>query len=221
MTESELTRFWAKVRESGECWQWTGARQKGGYGKLGMRRPGVPKTALAHRLAYEHWRGPIPVGLTIDHLCRNPGCVNPWHLETVSMAVNIKRGIHAKTPVMRARIGAALKGRIVSAESRAKISASHKLHPHTQRHTAESKAKIAATKRGKPRPWTPEWRAALSAAKRAQSEAQTHCTHGHLYDEANTGYHGTSRFCRTCKRITDNERYHLKAELAKMEFGSL
>jgi hypothetical protein len=36
--------------------------------------------------------GPIPEGLTIDHLCKNPGCVRPDHLEAVTMRENIRRG---------------------------------------------------------------------------------------------------------------------------------
>jgi hypothetical protein len=70
----------------GPCVEWTGARQPGrGYGRLGIR--------LAHRLAYEQARGPIPDGLVIDHLCRNTGCVNPDHLEAVTQAVNVQRGL--------------------------------------------------------------------------------------------------------------------------------
>lgn len=46
---------------------------------------------LAHRWSYERFRGPIADGMTLDHLCRVPSCVNPWHLEEVTSQVNSLR----------------------------------------------------------------------------------------------------------------------------------
>ena len=82
-------RFWAKVDKRGVCWLWTGARRGGGYGNF---RYSKPRNIFPHRFAYELLIGPIPQGLTIDHLCRNPACVNPVHLEVVPLRVNIHRG---------------------------------------------------------------------------------------------------------------------------------
>jgi hypothetical protein len=49
--------------------------------------------AYAHILAYEHFRGPIPLGLELDHKeCDTPGCVSPWHTEAVTHQTNILRG---------------------------------------------------------------------------------------------------------------------------------
>lgn len=48
---------------------------------------------MAHRAVYEHLRGPIPVGLELDHLCRNTRCVNPAHLEPVTHRENALRGV--------------------------------------------------------------------------------------------------------------------------------
>jgi len=71
------------------CWLWMGALMRSGYGRVGGG-PGRG-TKFAHRVAYEEWRGPIPPGLTIDHLCRNTWCVNPAHLEPVTMRENTMR----------------------------------------------------------------------------------------------------------------------------------
>ncbi|WP_375791707.1 HNH endonuclease signature motif containing protein [Actinoplanes campanulatus] len=49
------------------------------------------KAVTAHRYSYESLIGPIPDGLTIDHLCRNRPCINPDHLEPVTQAENNRR----------------------------------------------------------------------------------------------------------------------------------
>lgn len=79
--------FWSYVffHEDG-CWEWTGAKTAAGYGQFTRRKE------YAHRHAYEDLVGPIPEGLVIDHLCRNPSCVNPDHLEPVTQRENIRRG---------------------------------------------------------------------------------------------------------------------------------
>lgn len=80
-------RFWARVGKSGgesACWLWAGCTRRG-YGRVW--RGG--KMVLAHRVAYELLVGPIPEGLTLDHLCRNRACCNPNDLEPVTDRVNI------------------------------------------------------------------------------------------------------------------------------------
>jgi hypothetical protein len=86
-------RFWAKVNFDGPpwngtpCWEWTASLTKG-YGRFVING----RRQMAHRVAYEWLRGPIPDGLTIDHLCRNTICMNHVHLEPVTMKVNLARG---------------------------------------------------------------------------------------------------------------------------------
>ncbi len=76
-----------KVTESG-CWIWQGEITRNGYGRVVHRG----QRMLAHRAAYETFCGPIPDGLTIDHLCRVRPCINPSHLEAVTTRVNTLRG---------------------------------------------------------------------------------------------------------------------------------
>lgn len=89
-------RFLAKVQigAADECWPWLGRKSGRGYGMFAVecRRDRPNFDMGAHRFAYEHFVGPIPEGLVIDHLCRNPVCVNPAHLEPVTQAENILRG---------------------------------------------------------------------------------------------------------------------------------
>ena len=83
-------RLWAKVDASGDCWEWTAAKNHLGYGQIG--ESGTRRLLMAHRAVWELLVGPIPRGYDIDHLCRNPGCVNPDHLEPVTHAENMRRG---------------------------------------------------------------------------------------------------------------------------------
>lgn len=69
------------------CWLWLGS-EVDGYGRFWDSN----RLVMAHRWAYEHYRGPIPSGLQTDHLCRNRCCVNPWHLELVTQRENVLRG---------------------------------------------------------------------------------------------------------------------------------
>ncbi|MCE5309611.1 MAG: HNH endonuclease [Acidobacteriales bacterium] len=75
-----------------------GTVARDGYGDVYV--PGR-RTTQAHRVAYEVFRGPIPEGLHIDHLCRVTCCVNPDHLEPVTPAENNRRAGSAVTHCSR------------------------------------------------------------------------------------------------------------------------
>lgn len=90
-----IDRFWKHVEPepNSGCWIWVGCRNKRGYGQMQVGRRGEG-LMLAHRFAYQYFRGPIPEGLEPDHLCRIPPCANYSHLELVSHRENFLRGNH-------------------------------------------------------------------------------------------------------------------------------
>jgi hypothetical protein len=94
----DLARFWSHIDQAGPipaypaglgpCWVWNhGYRDQFGYGYMALDRDPIG----AHRVAWMLLVGPIPEGLTIDHLCRNTSCVNPEHLEPVTNSENVYR----------------------------------------------------------------------------------------------------------------------------------
>jgi hypothetical protein len=74
------------------CWAWLRHLTKRGYPHVST--PNGP--LCAHRWTYEMFVGPIPNGLEIDHLCRQPDCVNPDHLEPVTSPENMRRARAAR-----------------------------------------------------------------------------------------------------------------------------
>lgn len=95
LTEADRARFDAKVDRDpghGGCWLWTGARDSSGHGVFRL----AGRLVGAHRVAYRIAHGDIPGGLVVDHVrdrgCRHRHCVNPAHLEAVTIAANTARG---------------------------------------------------------------------------------------------------------------------------------
>lgn len=89
-------RFWSRLEKTSTCWIWKGAiwgHHGPQYGRISYRGAWVQ----AHRFSYELLVGPIPKGLTIDHVCKNTLCVNPLHLRPLSLADNIRRGVGTGT----------------------------------------------------------------------------------------------------------------------------
>jgi len=88
VSNKRVKRFWAKVSPVGTgCWNWIGNKDRLGYGMLFFNN----RKNKAHRFSFELAFGPIPDGLVIDHLCCNPSCVNPYHLDAVTQSVNMIR----------------------------------------------------------------------------------------------------------------------------------
>lgn len=90
---ADVARFWSNVEKTETCWLWTG-RTTGGYGHFPV---GSTRKIVAHRVAWELERGPIPSGMVLDHFLMNAeetrqscsrACVNPAHLREVTQAEN-------------------------------------------------------------------------------------------------------------------------------------
>ncbi len=92
MSLAAVERILGRVAVVGECWVFQGCLTKDGYGQVHIGR----RVVLTHRLVYESLVGPIPDGLTIDHVaargCSSRACGRPSHLEPVPNVVNVMRG---------------------------------------------------------------------------------------------------------------------------------
>ena len=87
---SEIEKFLKKIIiNQNDCWVWIASKTHDGYGQFCIPNK---KIYRAHRFIFEYYYGQICPDLTIDHLCRNRACVNPLHLEQVTIKVNVLRG---------------------------------------------------------------------------------------------------------------------------------
>ena len=96
--DSKHTKAGYVVNEETGCWDWKGRVLRNGYGKIAIKNV----STSAHRVAYELYKGPIPEGMMIDHLCRNRACCNPDHLEAVPHIENVRRGSYCKLTIEQA-----------------------------------------------------------------------------------------------------------------------
>lgn len=137
------------------CWLFTGATQTNGYGSAAIGDRG--RTGLVHRIAYEAAYGPIPDGLTVDHLCHGwdrecPGgkgcahrrCCNPAHLEAVAIVENVRRSHNTTSGRTTCKQGHPFDD--VDAHGHRRCSRCYReyLDSHRAEHRAKQRAKYAA-----------------------------------------------------------------------------
>jgi hypothetical protein len=106
--DSDLARFASKLvvedhgHPQGPCLTWRAALRDGKYGNF--KAKGVARRA--HLWIREHVIGPIEAGMTVDHLCRNTRCCNPWHGEQVTRRENVLRELAARREMRAMRMAA-------------------------------------------------------------------------------------------------------------------
>lgn len=96
-----LARFESKLDKTGSdhpvlktpCWVWLAGLRSYEPGKRYGSFRVNGRTVYSHKFSYETYRGKVPSGLVLDHLCRNTLCANPHHLEVVTNQKNILRGL--------------------------------------------------------------------------------------------------------------------------------
>jgi len=86
------------------CWDWTASKGTKGYGQFSTGTRETQKIEMAHRVSWTLFRGPIPEGLVVRHICRHK-CVNPDHLELGTVAENNKDMVRDGTSCRGARNG--------------------------------------------------------------------------------------------------------------------
>ena len=86
-----LHRAATRYTVAGDCWISTYKTGNHGYAQLGWTDAGKSTVVLAHRAAWEAANGPIPDGMTVDHICFERRCVNPAHLRLLTHAENAGR----------------------------------------------------------------------------------------------------------------------------------
>lgn len=163
----------------GPCWVWTGAKGPLGYGRMGIDG----KTVQVHRFAYEHLVGPIPEGLDVDHVCRNPSCVNApgGHLEPVTHRENVRRGT---APAAANAVKTHCKRGHEFTPENTRIQIGHKGKQMRNCRTCERERRPPVVRT-----------VPLKGSK-------THCKNGHEYTPENTYIipSSGSKTCRTCVR---------------------
>lgn len=173
------------------CWEWQRAKDPIlGYGRVYYQG----KYYLVHRLLYSVFVEPIPKEKVSDHLCANPPCCNPTHIDPTSQGNNVRRGIG-----------------MCGENSRATHCPAG--HPYDEANTYTWKLKSGEL--GRRCRECNRIKQAECAARRisgvllAYRPSQTHCEKGHPFDSENTGINKTSgqRYCKTCRRLYMHEYY--------------
>lgn len=86
--DARFARFIKTGGHDRQCWEWSGATTKGGYGTFDH-----DTTHNAHKWAWERFVSKVPAGYQLDHICRNRRCVRPSHLQLVTVGKHSELGV--------------------------------------------------------------------------------------------------------------------------------
>lgn len=186
LTPRQDEKFWKRVDASGDCWEWIGVIDRGGYGTFSLGA--TTGSRLAHRVVWGVLAGYLSTDLEVDHLCFNRRCVNPDHLEPVTHEENQRRKRWNpwlnKTYRTRCPQGHAydVENTRIRANGTRTCRACENQRARAKR-KSDSAARVAS---GYQPP--PNWRLKV-----------THCPKGHPYDDENTYRTPSGKGGRRCK----------------------
>ena len=218
-------RFFAHVVRGPSCWTWDGSKRNGyGLFNIGSNCDGSRRVVSAHRFAYQLRKGPIPDGLTLDHLCRNRSCVNPDHHEPVTAAENVARSARVRTHCKHGHEFTPENTRMYRGARVCRTCHSRTAHvaraprPRVAKtHCAQGHAFTAANTYVAPR-GSRECKTCRTAIMdryrernglRPSGQRKTHCKQGHEFTPENTLQNARDgRVCRECARSRALAWYH-------------
>ncbi len=200
LNQSQLDRFMAFVspEPNSGCWIYEGSGSFG-YGFFWLNG----KNERAHRVSYRHFKGDIPEGLCLDHLCRVRCCVNPDHLEAVTIKENVVRGIMGSGETSPIAKFWRDKTHCPQGHEYTERSTYYNLRGSREcRLCRKERSKIYEEKQKKIRALNPKENGAVTYWR-----SFTHCKNGHPFEGDNlyitpTGHRG----CKSC-RIAAKKRY--------------
>jgi HNH endonuclease len=189
-SEKDDLRFWSRVEKQFlGCWIWSGVKTKGGYGVFYIKK----QHTYAHRNSYRIFKGDIPEGLHIDHLCRARNCVNPDHLELVTPIENTMRGNSSQ----------AINARKTHCKNGHEFSGYNLLfRSNGSRICRKCRNDYKSLK-------------AREKTKLKSKKERTHCKQGHILSEDNLAAFQLKqgwKYCRTCLNEKQNVRRKIRLE---------
>lgn len=78
-------------KQADGCWISRYSTASHGYSQIGWQDSRKRHVVLGHRAAWVSVHGQVPMGMTIDHLCKQRRCVNPDHLRLLPNYENARR----------------------------------------------------------------------------------------------------------------------------------